>query len=326
VNTTVPDANVIQIAVDLACRAPSLHNSQPWRWHYSSGRLDLFGDRSRLLGEADPSGRQLAISCGAALHHLEIAMTSLRWRSEVTILPRREPPGPLASLLFHRDAHPQSHDFDLLTAIRRRRSDRRPFAPPPPAFLGQLDRYQDLAAQYGVDLDALGPQERSALAAATQASAAARRYEAGYQAELHWWAGHDRPDEGIPSGALATASESADVAAGRPFPTPMRSESTQSRGSDESSVLLLSTHSDTKAEWLASGRAFSAIVLDATVRQLATCPLTHLTEVRQSRELIRGLVSGVGTPQILIRVGTGGAPASVPETPRRPLIEVLSID
>ena len=139
-DTTVPDANVIKIAVDLACRAPSLHNSQPWRWHYASGRLDLFGDRSRLLGEADPSGRQLAISCGAALHHLEIAMTSLRWRSEVTILPLREPPGPLASLLFHRDAHPHSHDFDLLTAIRRRRSDRRPFAPPPPAFLDQLDR------------------------------------------------------------------------------------------------------------------------------------------------------------------------------------------
>lgn len=323
---TVPDANVIQIAVDLACRAPSLHNSQPWRWRYSNGRLELFGDRSRLIGEADPVGRQLAISCGAALHHLEIAMTSLRWRSEVTILPLRVPTGPIASLRFHRDAHPQSHDFDLLTAIRRRRSDRRPFAPPPCAYSDELDRFRALAAKYDVHLDSLDPQDRSALVAATQASAAARRYDAAYHAELYWWAGHDRSAEGIPPGALATASESSDVAVGRPFPTPLRGDSTRPRGPDQSSVLVLSTRADTQADWLASGRAFSAVVLDATVRQLATCPLTHLTEVRQSRELIRSLVPGAGMPQILVRVGQGGAPASVPETPRRPLFEVLSIE
>lgn len=325
-NTAVPDANVIQIAVDLACRAPSLHNSQPWRWRYSRGRLELFGDRSRLLGEADPVGRQLAISCGSALHHLEIAMTSLRWRSEVTILPGREPPGALASLLFRRDAHPQSHDFDLLTAIRRRRSDRRPFASPPHTFVDQLDRLTGLAARYGVHLDALGSQDRSTLVAATEASAGVRRYDAGYHAELYWWAGHERSTEGIPPDALATASESADVAAGRPFPAPQRRESAQPRGPDESSVLVLSTQSDTKAEWIACGRAFSAVVLDATVSQLATCPLTHLTEVRQSRDLIRSLVPHQGTPQILIRVGKAGAPASVPETPRRGLDEVLTID
>ena len=53
----IPDVNTVRMAVDLACRAPSVHNSQPWQWTYSDGRLDLFSDRSRLLASADPSAR-----------------------------------------------------------------------------------------------------------------------------------------------------------------------------------------------------------------------------------------------------------------------------
>lgn len=56
-NLTKPDSSVVQLAVDLACRAPSLHNSQPWRWNYADGRLQLFGDHRRLLRAADPTGR-----------------------------------------------------------------------------------------------------------------------------------------------------------------------------------------------------------------------------------------------------------------------------
>ena len=71
------DSEVRTNAVQLACRAPSLHNSQPWQWVAEGGAgLQLFVDRSRILYSADKSGREAHISCGAVLHHLRVAMAA----------------------------------------------------------------------------------------------------------------------------------------------------------------------------------------------------------------------------------------------------------
>lgn len=41
---TIVATDVIKDAVLLACRAPSLHNSQPWRWVADGGAVHLFVD------------------------------------------------------------------------------------------------------------------------------------------------------------------------------------------------------------------------------------------------------------------------------------------
>jgi hypothetical protein len=171
-DSTIPDENVVRIAVDLACRAPSVHNSQPWQWNYTDGRLDLRTERGRLLASADPTGRQQVISCGAALHHLETALTALRWSTDIHRLPEGPHSGHLATIRFRHDARPRSHDFDLLTAIRHRHSDRRPFGPlglknPLPRSLA------DLVRRRGVRLTVLPQDARPVLAAATELTAAA---------------------------------------------------------------------------------------------------------------------------------------------------------
>lgn len=327
-DATIPDTDVVRTAVDLACRAPSVHNSQPWRWRYDAGRLDLFSDPSRLLIAADPRGRQLLISCGAALHHLTVAMTSLRWRTHVDLLPDRGRPQLVASMRFSRDATPRSHDFDLLAAIRRRRTDRTAFGPlPAHALLPELFR---TAADDGVTVTVLPDSARPTLAAATELSSAVRRYDASYQAELHWWAGHRFETQGIPESALATAAERARVSVGRAFPEPRRQPADTAPDAadapdDGSTVLMLGTPGDGPVDWIRSGRSLSAITLEATVARLATCPLTHLTDVDRSREVIRELAPAAGIPQLLIRVGTPTHPAPMNDTPRRPVAQVLTI-
>ncbi|MFE3291293.1 Acg family FMN-binding oxidoreductase [Rhodococcus sp. NPDC059234] len=321
---TAPDAGVVRTAVDLACRAPSVHNSQPWRWLYNDGRLDLHGDRSRLLASTDPSGRQLMISCGAALGHLRVALTSLRWHPSVELLPEVALPNLVASVRFRRDAEPRSHDFDLVTAIRHRRTDRRPFAPPVQAP-GLFDVLRDAAGRHGATLTVLPPDAAPELAAASNASAASRRYDSTYQAELHWWAGHSFPFEGIPANALATELDSSRVSVGRAFPTPGRSDPEASRPVDESTVVMLSTTTDLPTAWARCGEALSAVLLEATALGNATCPLTHLTEVERSREMIRALAPDAGHPQVLVRVGTALDPVPLRETPRRPTAEVLTL-
>ena len=63
---TLVDVKVIKDAVRLACRAPSLHNSQPWRLDLDGKGVHLFLDTSRIMPSTDRSAREAIISCGSA--------------------------------------------------------------------------------------------------------------------------------------------------------------------------------------------------------------------------------------------------------------------
>ena len=70
------DDDTIANAVQLACRAPSLHNSQPWRWVAEDSELQLFADPSRNVRSTDESGRETLLGCGVVLDHLRVAMAA----------------------------------------------------------------------------------------------------------------------------------------------------------------------------------------------------------------------------------------------------------
>jgi hypothetical protein len=84
---TLVDKDIFRGAVQLACRAPSLHNSQPWHWVAEGPGLDLYIDRSRILPSADKLGREAHIGCGAVLDHLRIAMAAAGWTADVERFP-----------------------------------------------------------------------------------------------------------------------------------------------------------------------------------------------------------------------------------------------
>ena len=46
---TAVDIGLIAKEVEVACRAPSLHNSQPWRWLASSTAVDLLVEPHRVV-------------------------------------------------------------------------------------------------------------------------------------------------------------------------------------------------------------------------------------------------------------------------------------
>ena len=84
-------AEQLAAIVELACRAPSLHNSQPWRWVFDAGTLHLFADHARVGRHTDSTGREVILSCGAALDHLEVAAAAAGWR--VTVVEVSQPAG-----------------------------------------------------------------------------------------------------------------------------------------------------------------------------------------------------------------------------------------
>jgi hypothetical protein len=79
----MPDRRTIESVVALVCRAPSPHNTQPWRWVAATSRLHLFSDPDRLLPATDAYGRQMVISSGTALNHLHYGFASKHWRLTV---------------------------------------------------------------------------------------------------------------------------------------------------------------------------------------------------------------------------------------------------
>jgi hypothetical protein len=74
--------------VTAAARAPSLHNSQPWRFRVRGDSVELHADPGRVLRQIDPAGREQVISCGAALFGLRLGLRRLGYVACAELLPR----------------------------------------------------------------------------------------------------------------------------------------------------------------------------------------------------------------------------------------------
>jgi len=321
---TMVDTDILRAAVQLACRAPSLHNSQPWQWVAEGAALHLYLDRSRILPSTDKTGREAHIGCGAVLDHLRVAMAAVGWTATVNRFPDPNNPDHLASLDFNAlslvtDGHRRRAD-----AILRRRTDRLPFNAPrnwesfEPVLRGAADTGT-------VHLDVIVDELRAELAKASQLTESLRLYDSSYHTELNWWTGHYEDSDGIPRSSLLSAHESDRVDVGRSFPLNAHNERHAGLGQDQSTVLVLSTDEDTREDALRCGETLSAVLLECTLAGMATCTLTHLTELQSSRYLIGTLTARAAMPQLLLRVGEDPVLGEVPPmTPRRPLRDVLT--
>ena len=322
---TMVRTQVIKDAVQLACRAPSLHNTQPWNWVATGKAVHLFLDKDRVLYSTDHSGREAVIGCGAALDHFRVAMAAAGWAANVDRYPNPNNSLHLASIDFSpmefvTDGHRRRAD-----AILHRRTDRLPFAEPP-----EWDAVEPLlrraATSDAVRFDVVADELRGELAEASQATQSLRLYDSPYHAELSWWTGPFETREGIPHSSLVSASESDRVDVGRDFPVAHDTDRRFEFGHDQSKILVLSTYDDERASVLQCGEMLSAVLLEATMSGLATCTLTHITELWPGQNVVASLIGQTTTPQVLIRVGT--APEieqTPPATPRRPINEVFEV-
>jgi nitroreductase len=325
--TSLPvDTETIAKAVELACRAPSLHNSQPWRWIAGSDVVDLFADAGRVVRSHDGSGREALISCGVALDHFRAAMAAAGWNTAVAQFPNANRLDHVASVTFSPLKVVTPDLRDRADAILRRRTDRLPVhAPHDWMSFERVLRHvvDDKLATLTVLGDDAGPQ----LVEASRLAEWLRRYDDDYHHELDWWTAPFRPAEGIPPSALASPTEERRVPVNRTFgQTARRRDRRAAIPRDEAKVLVLSTADDTREDALNCGRVLSTVLLECTIAGFATCPITHITELAASRDVVRQLIGREDMPQVLIRVGTAPSLEEVPPpTPRLRLREVFEI-
>jgi hypothetical protein len=321
---TMVDAEVINAAVRLSCRAPSLHNSQPWRWVADHDGLHLFADSSRKLQSADQSGRQALISCGAVLHHLRVAMAAAGWACQVDRFPNPSNLAHVASIDFSPLDFVTADDRNRADAILRRTTDRLPFAAP--ASWGSFEpELRNVVDDRVVRLDVLSDALRPELAEASRLSASLRLYDSAYHAELDWWTAGSDASQGIPLSSLVSATESERVDVGREYAVGAANERRVGITRDRSTILVLSTDEDSRGNAVRCGEMLSAALLECTLAGLATCTLSHITESAGGRRVIAALIDSTAFPQLLIRVGMTPALENLPVmTPRRWFADVLT--
>ena len=319
-NALFPDAGTIRTVLTLASRAPSVHNTQPWRWLVGSQSLHLYADTSRQLPNTDPDGRDLISSCGAALNHCVVALAALGWRAKVVRLPNPADPNHLAALELSRStADPV--DIALAAAIPRRRTDRRHYNSWP-VPVGDIALMAARAARNGVTLCQVEDTDKLHEIVAQSVS---NHMTHDYLAELAAWSGRYASVAGVPARNTPKSDPEAKIPS-RFFAGPTLDLPPGSPPDEDNAVILaLGTRDDDRLAQLRAGEVTSIVLLSATSMGLASCPVTEPLEVVKTRDTVRLEIFGNGFyPQMLLRVGWAPINADpLPSTPRRDLADFV---
>ncbi|MGY0056400.1 hypothetical protein ACWY4P_07560 [Streptomyces sp. LZ34] len=282
------DAAALEKLISAAVAAPSMHNTQPWHYRLDPDTLTLEvrADPERVPRRADPGGRALSISAGAAVFNLRVAMAHFGWRPVIRLMPRPSEPDLLATLRPDAapdarggaDGHPgdpgdPGHLGALYEVIWRRQSNRFPFSGRrlPHRVLTEL---AEAAHADGAALCFPRAEEISQLLRITA------------EAERRNARDRDRPG---PQGNGRTA-----VLEQRP------------------TVAVLTTRHDRCGDWLRAGQALQHVLLVATAHTARAALLHQALEWPDLRWALSDNRRAPDHVQMLIRLGYGPAgPAAV---------------
>ncbi|GAA2213937.1 nitroreductase family protein [Nonomuraea monospora] len=296
----------LDAAVEAARWAPSVHNTQPWTFSVSEEEIGLRADTGRKLRVGDASGRELLISCGAALFTLRTALRCHGFEPVVRVLPDPDRPSLLATVRPGPATPPDEATRLLGEHIERRRTHRAGFTGlPVPGKL--LDRLAAAAADEGARLTpVLAPGAVDVLAALTRAAQAVQAADRRWSLEVIRWArppGSSRKD-GVPADAYPrTAARTEPHFPQRDYSWRHDWGGEEAEGASLGVPALLTTGGDGREEWLACGQALQRVLLSAAAHGVSAAFHTQALEMDLLREFLRHELCSGEHPQMIMRLG-----------------------
>jgi hypothetical protein len=324
---SLTSADVASYVVAEAIWAPSVHNTQPWWFSAGDRQLSLYADSARRLPLADPAGREMMISCGAALFTVRLALRSLGYVPAVTLLPDPGQPHLVAQVAWGQRAAATDYERCLIDQVLQRRTHRGAFDTVPlPA--GLLAALRQAAVRDGAMLRIMADDARRAeLAAAIRAAEDAQRLDSARVRELAGWApppGSPRRD-GVQASSYPARPEHTtpdfpgrDFARGHRWGLPPLATARLARSAGIAAVLT--TARDRPADWISAGQALQRILLTASACGVAAALHSQPLEIGWLRDVVRRQLSEGAYPQLVLRLGVVTQTAA---TMRRPLADVL---
>ena len=302
---------ITRYVVARAVWAPSVHNTQPWRFTADGGdQVSLHADAERRLAVADPDGREMMISCGAALFTVRLTLRSLGYIPQASVLPDPGQPTLVARVSWPERAPAGEFERRLSGHVLTRRTHRGAFDPEP-LPPGTLAALRAAAAREGAALRIVADDgRRAALAAAVQAAEHQLRQDGERLRELARWtpapgsAGRD----GVPATSYPARAEHTepyfpgrDFARGHGWGVPPLSTATSHRAAGVAG--LLTTAADRPADWVNAGQALQRILLTASTCGAAVALHSQPLELPWLRDFIRAELSDGGYPHLVLRIG-----------------------
>lgn len=320
--TSLVDADA-RAVVEAATRAPSVLNTQPWRWDVSADEhgtlFELFADSARVLRVTDPLGRFLVISCGSGLFNARLALRSQSLEPLVRLAPDPHDPRLLARVTATPGTPPTPQERWLHGAIPERHTNRGPFHNRQLGS-GLVNRIVDAASAEGAVLSVLdsGAAQRVleiADQAATEIARDGRRHD-----ELSSWVRPRPGTDGIPAQAMARPTTNGHQGV-RDFDPDHALPIDDTREFEvEPTIAVLSTYGDSRTDWLRAGQALQRVLLEATLDGVQASFRNEPLEMLAHRWRVRDATTGFGHPQMVMRLGFGDPTVSAA---RRSVDEVL---
>lgn len=323
----MPDAIPTDLLLEAARWAPSLYNTQPWRFRPMADAWEIRWDPACELPVADPQRVALMMNLGAVIEYLAVAASA--HGLDVTFVPpdfRGTQPnlGFVAGRIFFQPR--AGAPSPLLPYLERRQTSRKPYRNAPlPA--GVLDELQAAAASAGCWL--FHSTDRAAIAAI--AAEAARGTLAQFDeperyAEFHRWLRPAASEDGVDVPSLDLAGPWGGLWKRVLPPARMtrlalaqRALASQQRMLVQSApaVCMLATNSREWKGWIQAGRALSRVWLHAARHGLVTHPVPSALHTSGGRQLVNERLGVEGELQVscLFRLGES------PQAPRSGRLE-----
>lgn len=317
---------IVRLAAQAGAKAPSVLNTQPWRFSGDGQQVSVYADAERRLATADPAGREMLVSCGAAVFNIRLALRHLGYTTAVALLPEPGQPALVARVRWDRMLPETAAERALYDQIPVRHTHRGGFAPGPFPSALTTSLHQEALREGAVLEIVANEQRRAALAAVVETGENALRLDPGRTLEQTRWTlapGSLRHD-GVPPTAYPARPghtdppfPSRDFAHGHGWGIPPHGPDPLLRS--PGMVSLLTTAGDTATDWVCAGQALQRVLLTASAAGAVTALHSQPLEFPELREFVHRHLAG-GYPQLVLRCGfTSLQTASI----RRPLADVL---